>query len=66
MSYKIYQDYYIEENDTYIVEYAADELYDEDTLWAVICPLWASTICCAIAKPNPKPPVWRARAVSTR
>ena len=32
MTYKIYQDYYINENDDYIVEYAADELYDEDVL----------------------------------
>ena len=32
MSYKIYQDYYIEENDTYIVEYAKEDEYNEDEL----------------------------------
>ena len=32
MSYQIYQDYYINENDDYIVEYANEDIYEEDTL----------------------------------
>jgi hypothetical protein len=32
MTYKIYQDYYINENDDYIVEYANEDIYEEDTL----------------------------------
>jgi hypothetical protein len=32
MSYKIYQNYYINENDDYIVEYANEDIYEEDTL----------------------------------
>ena len=33
MTYKIYQNYYIDENEPEsIIEYAADELYDEDEL----------------------------------
>ena len=32
MTYQSYQYYYIEENDTYIVEYANEDIYEEDTL----------------------------------
>ena len=32
MSYKIYQDYYIEENENCIVEYAKEDEYNDDEL----------------------------------
>lgn len=30
MTYKIYQDYYINENNDYIVEYANEDIYEDD------------------------------------